>query len=128
MDNTVEVALAPSQHDTDRSPETIMRAIAAAVSECGPTEDSEEALIRARQEIATLKEALITRTVIAQATGMLMAEQNLTDEVAFARLQELSSHTNVKVRDIAVRIVGEANARHASSAGSELRSRPCRSS
>ena len=125
MDDTVEVALAPSQHDTGRSPETIMRAIAAAVSECGPTGNSEEALIRARQEIATLKEALITRTVIAQATGMLMAEQNLSDDAAFARLQELSSHTNVKVRDIAVKMVGEANDRHASLVEAQPRSLSC---
>ena len=124
MDDTVEVALAPSQYDAGRSPETIMRAIAAAVSECGPTESSEEALIRAEREIATLKEALITRTVIAQATGLLMAEQNLSSDQAFAHLQHLSSHTNVKVRDIAVRLVGEANARNAISVATGQRPGP----
>ena len=66
------------------------------------------ALGRAQQEIATLKEALASRTVIGQATGMLMVQLGLSAEQAFAHLVERSSRTNVKVRVIATSMVEEA--------------------
>lgn len=71
----------------------------------------QDALVRARQQIDGLEEALRTRTTIGQAVGMLMREKTLTSDEAFAELVELSSHTNVKIRDIASRMVDEASAR-----------------
>lgn len=71
--------------------------------------EARDALLQAREEIKTLKEALRTRTIIGQATGMLMRELNLSADDAFAHLVELSSHSNVKIRDIATRMVDEAN-------------------
>ena len=69
------------------------------------------ALELARAEITNLNEALSTRTTIAEAIGLLMHEKTLTAEAAFAHLVELSSHTNIKVREIAARMVEEAGAR-----------------
>jgi len=71
----------------------------------GPAEVSACAeLARTRKEIAELKEALRTRTVIGQATGLLMATLNQTADDAFAELVKRSSYTNRKVRDIAAEI------------------------
>ena len=66
------------------------------------------ALERARAEIANLREALRTRTTIGEAIGLLMHEKTLTADAAFAHLVEVSSHTNVKIREIAARMVEEA--------------------
>jgi len=65
----------------------------------------------ARAEITNLHEAVSTRTTIGEAIGLLMHEKTLTAEAAFAHLVELSSHTNIKVREIAARMVEEAGAR-----------------
>ena len=62
-------------------------------------------------EIVTLREALDSRTRIGQAIGILMVEESITADAAFARLVEMSSHTNVKIRDIAAKMVEEVNAR-----------------
>jgi len=69
------------------------------------------ALEDARAEITTLNEALRTRTTIGEAIGLLMHEKTLTAEAAFAHLVEVSSHTNIKVREIAGRMVEAADAR-----------------
>jgi hypothetical protein len=75
------------------------------------TADLEIALEIARAEITNLNEALITRTTIGEAIGLLMHAKTLTAEAAFAHLVEVSSHTNVKIREIAGRMVEEADAR-----------------
>ena len=71
--------------------------------------DSSVALRNAQQEIETLRAALETRTVIGQATGLLMRDLNLSAAEAFRELVITSSHTNVKVRDLASAMVEEAN-------------------
>lgn len=68
-----------------------------------------QAFLEARGEIETLKQALKTRTVIGQATGILMNSKKLTADAAFEHLVVLSSHTNVKLRELAVRLVAETN-------------------
>ncbi len=68
------------------------------------------ALARANQEIQGLRAALRTRTTIGQAVGILMTQQALSTDEAFAELVERSSHTNVKLRDVATRIVELADA------------------
>ncbi|MEV0090631.1 ANTAR domain-containing protein [Streptomyces sp. NPDC050738] len=55
-----------------------------------------------------LTEALETRDVIGQATGILMEQLNIGPTTAFERLVKASQQANVKVRDIALRIVGAA--------------------
>ncbi|WP_329120271.1 ANTAR domain-containing protein [Streptomyces sp. NBC_01465] len=55
-----------------------------------------------------LTEALETRDVIGQATGILMEQLGIDAAQAFDRLVRASQQANVKVRDIALRIVGAA--------------------
>ena len=52
-----------------------------------------------------LERALTSRAVIDQAKGMVMARLNVNAEEAFARLVKVSSHLNVKLRDLAELIV-----------------------
>jgi len=69
------------------------------------------ALELAKEEITNLNEAVSTRTTIGEAIGLLMHEKALTAKAAFAHLVEVSSHTNIKIREIAARMVEEADAR-----------------
>jgi GAF domain-containing protein len=57
------------------------------------------------QEIGNLGEAVRTRTVIGQAVGIVMERYSLDDQRAFAFLQRLSSHRNVKLRQVAQEFV-----------------------
>jgi ANTAR domain len=67
-------------------------------------------LADANKEIDGLREALRTRTLIGQAIGILMAQEGLSTDEAFARLVETSSHSNLKLRDVAARMVELADA------------------
>jgi GAF domain-containing protein len=57
------------------------------------------------QEITNLAQAVRTRTTIGQAVGIVMERYKLNDQRAFAFLQRLSSHRNVKLRLVAQEIV-----------------------
>lgn len=61
-------------------------------------------------ELAGLREALTTRLVIGQAEGLLMARYHLSSEAAFRMLTRLSQETHVKLRDVAARLVADAEA------------------
>jgi hypothetical protein len=78
-----------------------------------------EELARAREEIAQLHEALCSRTVIGQATGLLMATLRLSPDEAFAELTKMSSYSNRKVRDVAAKVVAAS-----ATAGPGRRTRP----
>ena len=54
-----------------------------------------------------MAEAMRSRAVIEQAKGILMADERIDEEEAFERLVALSQHANVKVRDVARRLVDE---------------------
>jgi GAF domain-containing protein len=54
-----------------------------------------------------LKQALDSRAVIDQAIGILMARRGLTIDQAFAELSRQSQNTNVKLREIAARLVAD---------------------
>jgi GAF domain-containing protein len=61
------------------------------------------------QKVAHLERALETRDVIARAKGMLMARGGVSDEDAFDILRRASQRTNIKLREVARRLVeGEA--------------------
>ena len=47
---------------------------------------------------------LLTQQVIGQAQGILMERHKITEERAFAVLVRASQHTNIKLRDLAVRL------------------------
>lgn len=71
------------------------------------------ALGKAREQ-ETLNAALATRSEVGKAIGILMVKHGLTDERAFEYLIRVSSHTNIKLRDVAAEVVSlanEANAR-----------------
>lgn len=93
------------------SREAVIDAIAHAREDVLGREEFAAALQASKVEIQTLKEALRTRTVIGEAVGLLMCESTITAEAAFTRLVEMSSHQNVKLREVAARLVEEANAR-----------------
>lgn len=52
-----------------------------------------------------LEAALASRDVIGQAKGLLMAREGITPDEAFAVLRKASQRLNVKLRDIAGRVV-----------------------
>jgi hypothetical protein len=63
------------------------------------------------QQIGQLEAGLSTRSLIGQAMGLLMARRGMTPAAALAHLTRLSSQSNVKLRDIASRMVTEASQR-----------------
>lgn len=56
-------------------------------------------------EAEGLREALRSRDVIGQAKGILMEREKITGDEAFARLRRSSQHLNVKLREVARRLV-----------------------
>jgi GAF domain-containing protein len=60
---------------------------------------------RARDVSAQLHKALDSRAVIDQARGVLMAQRGISAEQALEELSRESQNTNVKLRDIAARLV-----------------------
>jgi GAF domain-containing protein len=56
-----------------------------------------------------LSTALLTRKVIGQAIGILMERHSLDEDGAFAYLTRVSSHTNIKLRDVAAEVVEQRN-------------------
>lgn len=63
------------------------------------------------QELGHLAEAVRTRTTIGQAVGIVMERYGLDDARAFAFLQRMSSHRNVKLRLVAAEMVEATGAR-----------------
>jgi GAF domain-containing protein len=61
--------------------------------------------VAAAQRIEQLETALDSRTVVAQACGLLMERYDIDAGRAFALLGRLSSTSNVKLRDLAARLV-----------------------
>jgi hypothetical protein len=56
-------------------------------------------------EVATLRDAIATRTIIGQATGLLAGQLNLPTPLAWRVMRRLSNETNIKLRDIARALV-----------------------
>ena len=61
----------------------------------------------ARRLSDQLSEALRSRDVIGQAKGILMEREDVDDQAAFEMLTTISQHANVKLRQVAERIVDE---------------------
>jgi GAF domain-containing protein len=62
---------------------------------------------RARELSGQLSQALESRAVIDQAIGVLMARAGMTAGQAIAELARRSQNTNVKLREVAARLVAE---------------------
>ncbi|MFD4668665.1 ANTAR domain-containing protein [Lentzea sp. NPDC058450] len=54
-----------------------------------------------QEQVHHLEQALVSRAVIEQAKGVLMAVHGCTEQEAFTMLVERSQHENVKLRDVA---------------------------
>lgn len=61
-----------------------------------------------REEVEQLKLALASRATIEQAKGILMGAERCSADTAFEILKRASQRENVKLRDIAARIVDQA--------------------
>ena len=57
------------------------------------------------RHVGDLEQAVRSRTLIGQAVGIVMERYELNDEHAFAFLKRLSSHRNVKLRQVAEEII-----------------------
>lgn len=57
------------------------------------------------REMDDLHNALMTREQIGQAIGLVMAKYHLDSQSAFSFLARTSSHSNVKLRDVALRLI-----------------------
>lgn len=67
-----------------------------------------------------LQQALVSRAVIEQAKGVLIATQDLDVDTAFTRLRRTSQNHNIKLRDVAASIVST----HSDTTRTENRDRP----
>lgn len=74
-----------------------------------------QAYSEAQQLGEQLKEALKNRDIIGEAKGILMERQGIDEERAFVALRRISQQHNVKVRDVARRIVEEKSKQAAAS-------------
>lgn len=63
------------------------------------------ALFARDAQLSQLGDGLHSRTLIGQATGLLMAQEGPSSEEAFQKLVHVSQTSNVKLRDIAQRHV-----------------------
>lgn len=61
------------------------------------------------KELGSLGAALTTRTIIGQATGIIMERYSLTDDSAFQYLIRSSQNNNIKLRDLAADLVNGIN-------------------
>jgi hypothetical protein len=57
------------------------------------------------RQMENLRAALVTREMIGQATGILMAREKITADQAFDVLRRASQHLNVRLRDVARDVV-----------------------
>lgn len=65
----------------------------------------------ARALAGQLDEALLSRDVIGQAKGILMERERTSDDQAFAMLVSISQNENIKLREVAERLVANSNQR-----------------
>jgi GAF domain-containing protein len=67
-----------------------------------------ELLAGARERAERLEQALDSRAVIDQAVGIIRSRSGVSAEDAFGRLVRMSQNENVKLREVAARLVEEA--------------------
>lgn len=68
-----------------------------------------EALSASRRTVTQLREAMLSRSEIEQAKGVLMARETIDAETAWAYLVKISQRTHRKLRDISADIVAKAS-------------------
>ena len=60
---------------------------------------------RLTERVTTLKEQLETRKVIEKAKGLLMEKENLSESLAYRKLQKISMEKNRSMKDVAEAII-----------------------
>jgi hypothetical protein len=60
------------------------------------------------REVNGLRTALGTRTLIGKALGIIIEREGVNETEAFEMLKNMSQHRNVKMRDLAARMVEDA--------------------
>jgi AmiR/NasT family two-component response regulator len=65
--------------------------------------------LRKVREIEGLHRALESRELIGQATGIVMERYTIDADAAFAFLLRASSHGNLKLRDVAERLIADTH-------------------
>lgn len=60
---------------------------------------------RSVEDLANMREAMVSRAVIEQAKGMLMERHQVSEDEAFTALTRTSQNTNIKLRDVAAQLV-----------------------
>lgn len=74
-------------------------------------------LLQASRKLAAqLEEALASRAIIERAKGMLMSQRGFDEETAFAMLRQASQRENLKLREVARRLVESHQPTNAGSA------------
>jgi GAF domain-containing protein len=81
-----------------------------AAQRCADTVAAAQEIIGARTLAAQLEQAMGSRAVIEQAKGVLMGLRGITEQEAFEIIRRHSQNRNIKVRDLAQRIVTGAYA------------------
>jgi ANTAR domain/GAF domain len=99
---------------TDRAKALMLAVLAGVALSAAEARQAEDA------RIANLEAALISRNLIGQAQGILMERERITADQAFDILRRASQHLNIKLRDVAQRLVetGEGPRRRPSPGGS----------
>ena len=68
-------------------------------------------LTSAGELASQLRQALVSRTTIDQAIGVVMGQNRCDADAAFDMLRSASQHRNVKLRDVAARVLGSVQSR-----------------
>ncbi len=84
---------------TDRAKAVMLAVLAGLALSAAEARQAEDA------RIANLEAALISRNLIGQAQGILMERERITADQAFDILRRASQHLNIKLRDVAQRLV-----------------------
>jgi len=92
--------LALSQRQVEKAAVPFAEQLAAAITSV----DAHRSTARLARNMA---DAMRSRAVIEQAKGILMADNHIDEDQAFQRLSALSQNANVKLRDVARRLVQE---------------------
>lgn len=69
------------------------------------TEETTQGIADLRNEIAHLRQAVVSHAVIDQAIGVVIALSGVRPETAWDALKEVSQNTNIKLREVADHVV-----------------------
>ncbi len=84
---------------TDRAKAVMLAVLAGLALSAAEARQAEDA------RVANLEAALVSRNLIGQAQGILMERERITADQAFDILRRASQHLNIKLRDVAQRLV-----------------------